>query len=152
MTLNQFILDGRLARAPELRYTASGLPVCAFTVACNTVHGSGEQRREVTAFIPVTTVGKLAQATQRHLRQGAGVTVMGRLGSWYDAQAGKGGFTFQADRVVFRERAPRPLDAPAAGQPPAGLEPVAPVAESRSPDAQWVHDYEAASAPLARAQ
>ncbi len=151
MSINQFILDGNLTRAPEVRTTPSGLPVCTFTVASNTVHGSGEDRREVVAFIPVTTLGRLAQASAQHLRKGAGVTVMGRLASWYDAEAKKGGFAFEAERVIFRQRAARAPDGDvvatgAPGAPGAALA----AGPSHEPDPHWVQAFEDASQALAR--
>ena len=33
--MNKVILFGRLTKDPELRSTASGIPVCNFTVACD---------------------------------------------------------------------------------------------------------------------
>jgi single stranded DNA-binding protein len=151
MDINQFILDGNLTRAPEIRYTTSGMPVCTFTVASHSVQGTGDDRREVTAFIPVTTIGKLAETSYRNLRKGTAVTVMGKLGSWFNAEARKGGFTFEADQVIYRHRAQRATQgdgatADATSQVPATQQSV--IADSYQ---RWVQEFDAASQPLAHA-
>lgn len=142
MSMNQFILDGNLTRAPETRYTPNGMPVCTFTVACNTVHVFGDERTEEVAFIPVTAIGKLADTSGRNLRKGAGVTVIGRLGSW------KGGFTFKAERVIFRSPRARANDNDMADAPPKG---EAAQADAAAPDQRWIDAYETASQSLAQA-
>ena len=151
MEINQFILDGNLTRAPEVRYTTSGMPVCTFTVASHTVYGSGDDRREETSFIPVTTLGKLAETSYRNLRKGAAVTVMGRLGSWFNGESRKGGFTFNADQVILRNlrkgtalEEPETTDAASQTQARQG-------AQDGVPDQRWVQEFEAASQPLAQA-
>lgn len=151
MEINQFILDGNLTRAPEVRYTTSCMPVCTFTVATHTVYGSGDDRREETAFIPVTTIGKLAETSYRNLRKGAAVTVMGRLGSWFNGESRKGGFTFNADQVIFRNlRKGASQDSAAATG--ASTQAHAPQSgEDSPPDQRWVQDFEAHSQPLAQA-
>lgn len=142
MSMNQFILDGNLTRAPETRYTASGMPVCTFTVASNTVHLFGDERVEEVAFIPVTAIGKLADTSGRNLRKGAGVTVIGRLGSW------KGGFTFKAERVIFRSPRARSNSNEAADAP---AKSDAGHAEVAAPDQRWIDAFETASQSLAQA-
>jgi single-strand DNA-binding protein len=149
MDINQFILDGNLTRAPEVRYTTSGMPVCTFTLASHSVYGSGDDRREETAFIPVTTYGKLAETSYRNLRKGASVTVMGRLGSWFNGESRKGGFNFKADQVIFRNlrRGTTQDDAGTTGVPvQTGAERAT---EQASPHGSWIDDFDAASKPLA---
>lgn len=149
MEINQFILDGNLTRAPEVRYTTSGMPVCTFTVASHTVYGSGDDRREETAFIPVTTIGKLAETSYRNLRKGAAVTVMGRLGSWFNGESRKGGFTFNADQVIFRNlrKGAAQDEAAATGTAPQSLQGT----DGGVSDQRWVQEFEAHSQPLAQA-
>ena len=151
MELNQFILDGNLTRAPECRYTTSGMPVCTFTIASHTVYGSGDDRREETAFIPITTLGKLAETSYRNLRKGVAVTVMGRLGSWFNGESRKGGFSFTADQVIFRNlrKGAAQDGAATTGAAPQTQAPQA--GEDGVPDQRWVQDFEANSQPLAQA-
>ena len=151
MEINQFILDGNLTRAPEVRYTPSGMPVCTFTVASHTVYGSGDDRREETAFIPVTTFGKLAEASYRNLRKGAAVTVMGRLGSWFNGESRKGGFTFNADQVIFRNLRKGAAQDEAATTAALPQTQAPQAAEPAGPHGSWIEEFEQASQPLARA-
>ena len=151
MEINQFILDGNLTRAPEVRYTTSGMPACTFTVASHTVYGSGDDRREETAFIPVTTFGKLAETSYRNLRKGAAVTVMGRLGSWFNGESRKGGFTFNADQVIFRNLRKGATQDEASTASAAPQTQALQGAESGVVDQRWVQEFEAHSHPLAQA-
>ena len=151
MEINQFILDGNLTRAPEVRYTTSGMPVCTFTVASHTVYGSGDDRREETAFIPVTTIGKLAETSYRNLRKGAAVTVMGRLGSWFNGESRKGGFSFNADQVIFRNLRRGAVQDGAATTGAAAPANATHAGEDSVPDQRWVQDFEAHAQPLAQA-
>ena len=150
MDMNQFILDGNLTRAPEVRYTAAGMPICTFTLATHAVSGSGDERREHTSFIPITTIGRLAETSARNLRKGAGVTVIGCLASWANAETYKSGFNFEAHQVIYRHRAPRAaMGASAAtGQ---GLPAEAPQpAEASGIDQTWVAEFDAADQAMAR--
>ena len=151
MEINQFILDGNLTRAPEVRYTTSGMPVCTFTVASHTVYGCGDDRREETAFIPVTTIGNLAETSYRNLRKGAAVTVMGRLGSWFNGESRKGGFTFNADQVIFRNLRKGAAQDAVATTAAVPQTPASHGAEDGVPDQRWVQEFEANSQPLAQA-
>ena len=151
MELNQFILDGNLTRAPEVRYTTSGMPVCTFTIASHTVYGSGDDRREETAFIPITTLGKLAETSYRNLRKGAAVTVRGRLGSWFNGESRKGGFTFTADDVIFRNLRKGAAQDEAATTAAVPQTQTSQAAEADGPHGSWIEEFEQASQPLARA-
>jgi single-strand DNA-binding protein len=65
---------GNLARDPELRYTAGdGIPVCTFTIACNT--GRGEE----ADFYDCTAWRKQAENVAAYLKKGSGALVSGRL-------------------------------------------------------------------------
>jgi len=149
--INQFIIDGNLTRAPEIRYTTSGMPVCTFTVANHTNYGSGEDRREETAFIPVTVLGKLADSCHRNLAKGRQVTVMGRLGSWFNAESKKGGFTFHADQVIFRgTRSSASQSKQDDGDVKPQQQPSLPMDDDNS-NQRWLADFDGAEKALARA-
>lgn len=50
--MNEVYLVGNLTKDVELRYTKTGKPVCAYTVACNErFKGSDGTEKEMTAFI-----------------------------------------------------------------------------------------------------
>lgn len=87
--LNRVILMGRLTRGPELRYTASNIPVCSFTIAVdrNFVR-QGEQRQ--ADFIQVVAWRNTAEFVSKYYTKGMQVVVSGRLQTrTWDDQEGK---------------------------------------------------------------
>ena len=50
--LNKVVLIGRLTKDPELRYTASGIPVASFFIAVNRNFTNSQGEREAD-FIPI---------------------------------------------------------------------------------------------------
>ncbi|MDK2798793.1 MAG: single-strand DNA-binding protein [Clostridiales bacterium] len=87
--LNRVILMGRLTRDPELRYTASNIPVCSFTIAVdrNFVR-QGEQRQ--ADFIQVVAWRNTAEFVSKYYTKGMQVVVSGRLQTrTWDDQEGK---------------------------------------------------------------
>lgn len=77
-SFNRVILIGRLTRDPELRYTASGIPVTNFTLAIDRNRTSQAGTRE-TDFIDVVAWQKLAETCANYLKKGKLVLVEGRL-------------------------------------------------------------------------
>ena len=78
--MNSVQILGNLARNPEVRYTKSGRPVAAFTVAAtNTYFDSNtNETKEQTAFINCVAWGKLGEAVGA-LKKGNRCFVEGRL-------------------------------------------------------------------------
>ncbi|HHT72021.1 MAG: single-stranded DNA-binding protein [bacterium] len=76
--LNKVILIGRLTRDPELRYTASGIPVGRFTLAVDRSFTNQQGERE-TDFIDIVVWRKLAEVCANNLGKGRLVAVEGRL-------------------------------------------------------------------------
>lgn len=78
----QITLIGNLGSDPELRYTASNVPVCSFRMAVQKQwHGQdGEQKEKVTWF-RVTAWQKLAEVVSEHLSKGRRVMVVGEVES-----------------------------------------------------------------------
>lgn len=76
----QITLIGNLGNDPELRYTASNMPVCSFRMAVQKQwHGQdGEQKEKVTWF-RVTAWQKLAEVVSEHLSKGRRVMVVGEV-------------------------------------------------------------------------
>ena len=70
---------GNLTRDPELRYTASGRPVCSIGLATNrqwkTENG---ERKEDTEFHQLVVWGKLAEISSQYLRKGMKAYFQGR--------------------------------------------------------------------------
>lgn len=81
MSINRVIISGNLTRDPELRSTASGLPVLGFGVAVN------DRRRNQTTgewedypnFIDCTMFGARAESLSRYLTKGTKVAIEGKL-------------------------------------------------------------------------
>lgn len=71
---------GNLTKAPELRFTPSGKPVCNITLACNDRRKVGDRWEDGdTCFLDVTVWGEDAEVLATAVRKGAKVTVDGRL-------------------------------------------------------------------------
>ncbi|GAB4524357.1 MAG: single-stranded DNA-binding protein [Anaerolineae bacterium] len=90
--LNKVMIIGNLGRDPEMRYTPSGKPVTAFSVATSRtwVTADGE-RRDATEWFNVVAWGNLAEICNQYLRKGSKVYVEGHLQtrSWDDEHGQK---------------------------------------------------------------
>jgi len=73
---NTVTIVGNMTRDPELRYTASGVPVTEFGVAWNT---KDKQGNESVSFFDVTCWRELAEHVAESLGKGNRVIVYGRL-------------------------------------------------------------------------
>lgn len=84
--MNRVLLMGRLTRDPELRTTAGGKAVAAFTIATNEYVAGSEK----TEFHNVIAWERLAETCARYLGKGSQVLVEGRLAtrSW-DSSVGR---------------------------------------------------------------
>ncbi len=79
--INKVILVGNLGRAPEVRYTQDGRPICNFTMATSEQwrdKNSGE-KRERTEWHKVVIFGKLAEIAGEYLSKGSQVYLEGKL-------------------------------------------------------------------------
>ena len=75
----QLIIVGNVGRDPELKFLQSGVPVCNFTVAVNSVTGQGEQRQEKTTWVRVAAWRELAERCNQYVRKGSQVMVIGTV-------------------------------------------------------------------------
>ena len=101
--MNSVILIGRLARDPELSYTANTqTAMCRFTIAVDRPRRQGEDQG--ADFIRITVWGRQAESCDRYLSKGRQVAVMGRIqtGSYKDRN-GETVYTTDvvAERVEF---------------------------------------------------
>lgn len=89
LNLCQFI--GNLGADPELRYTASGRPVCHFRVAVNRAWQENGEWKQATEWISCVVWGDAAERAAEQLRKGMLVYVQGRqeTQTWTDAQTGE---------------------------------------------------------------
>ena len=111
--MNLIVLQGRLTRDPEVRYTPdSQLAIASFSVAVD--RGKNKNGEDMGAdFIPVKVFGKQAENCERFLGKGCRVSVQGRIqtGS-YEDKNGQKVFTTDviAQRVEFidfKEKTPQ---------------------------------------------
>ena len=80
MSINRVIISGNIGQEPELRSTASGMPVMSFSVAVNDRRkdSSGEWTDYVN-WISCTMFGNRAESVSMYLAKGAKVSIEGKL-------------------------------------------------------------------------
>ncbi len=84
--MNSVVLIGRLARDPELRFTASGKAVATFSLAVNRPFS----REKEADFFNIVVWGKTAENCANYIEKGRLVAVEGRLQSRsYEAKTGE---------------------------------------------------------------
>lgn len=80
MSINRVVITGNLTHDPELRTTATGMPVLGFGVAVNDrVKNSQGQWEDHPNFIDCTMFGKRAESLSRYLHKGSKVAIEGKL-------------------------------------------------------------------------
>jgi len=92
-SVNKVILVGRLGRDPELKYTASGVPFCRFSMATDDTwndKNSGE-RQERTEWHNIVAWDRLAEICNQYLTKGRLVYIEGSLQTreWDDQDGNK---------------------------------------------------------------
>lgn len=99
--MNQVTLIGRLARDPELRFTAgSGKAVATFSLAVNRPFGKENE----ADFFRIVVWGKQGEHCANYLAKGRLVAIQGRLqNNNFETQSGEKRYTTEvvADRVEF---------------------------------------------------
>ena len=89
--LNKAQIIGNLGQDPELRYTASQVPVSTFSVATTDYRASKDgQKQEQTEWHRVVVFGKVAENCSKYLKKGRTVYIEGRMQtrSWIDKNTG----------------------------------------------------------------
>jgi single-strand DNA-binding protein len=76
---NHVVLIGRLTRDAELRYTASNMAVCKFSIANNQRRKKDNAWVDEAHFFDVTLWGKTAESLHKYLVKGKQVAVEGQL-------------------------------------------------------------------------
>ena len=110
--LNVVALQGRLARDPELRQTATGKSVATFTLACDRGRKDASGR-SLTDWVPVIAWEQRADFAYKWLTKGQMVTVDGRIQPHLPDQRrhkphGAGGSCQQYQFLWQQGRQPRP--------------------------------------------
>jgi len=83
---NLAIIEGRLVKDPEIRYTQNGTALCKFSIANNNSFHKGEELQKEVNYFDVTTWSKLAERCNEYLKKGRHIIVNGRLrqNKWQD--------------------------------------------------------------------
>lgn len=81
MSINRVIISGNLTRDPELRQTASGLPVLGFGVAVNDRRKNQQtgEWEDYPNFVDCTMFGTRAESVNQFLHKGSKVAIEGKL-------------------------------------------------------------------------
>ena len=72
--MNKVMLLGRLTKDPEIRITENGRILATFTLAVNRKY-----EKDVADFLPIITFGKTAEFTEKWLKKGMQIIVVGRI-------------------------------------------------------------------------
>ena len=72
--MNKWIGIGRLTKDPDFRVTANGKVLATFTLAVNRKY-----EKDVADFLPIITFGKTAEFTEKWLKKGMQIIVVGRI-------------------------------------------------------------------------
>lgn len=99
---NLILITGRLAAAPELKTTQSGISCCSFNVAVNRPYQKDKQQE--ADFIPVIAWRQTAEFVSRYFEKGSVITVLGSIrNNNYTDQNGVKHYSMnvQAENVSF---------------------------------------------------
>lgn len=101
MSINRVIISGNLTRSPELRNTASGMPVLMFGVAVNDRRKNQQtgEWEDCPNFIDCTMFGARAERVSRFLYKGAKVSIEGKL-RWSQWETKEGQKRSKIDVIV----------------------------------------------------
>jgi single-strand DNA-binding protein len=77
---NRVVLVGNVGKDPELRYTASGVPVATFSLATSEMWKDKDgQQRERTDWHSIVAWSKLAEIIQEIVKKGSRILVEGKI-------------------------------------------------------------------------
>ncbi len=81
MSINRVVISGNLTRDPEVRSTASGMPVMSVGIAVNDRRKNSQtgEWEDYANFIDCTMFGTRAQNIANYLSKGTKVTIEGKL-------------------------------------------------------------------------
>lgn len=108
MSINRVIISGNLTRDPEMRQTASGMPVLSFGIAVNDRRKNSQtgEWEDAPNFIDCTMFGARAEALSRYLSKGTKVAIEGKLrwSQWERDGEKRSKVEIIADDVEFMSR------------------------------------------------
>lgn len=89
--INRVTLVGRLTRDPEIRQIPSGTSVTNYSLACNRVYVTNNERKEEVSYFNCLIWGKGAEVFARYAKKGQRIAIDGRLQQrrWEDKEGNK---------------------------------------------------------------
>jgi single-strand DNA-binding protein len=91
--MNKVLLEGRLTRDPDIRYTQSDDPVCIsrYTLAVTKGYYARKKDADDNAdFVPCIAYGKQAEFVKKFLKKGSAIAICGKIQtSSYTSKEGK---------------------------------------------------------------
>ena len=75
----QLIVVGNVGKAEDLKYLQSGVAVLNFSIAVNSVTGTGDQKQERTTWFRVAAWRQLAESLAPYIAKGKQVMVVGTV-------------------------------------------------------------------------
>ena len=129
MSINRVVISGNLTRDPDLRSTATGMPVLGFGVAVNDRRKNAQtgEWEDYPNFIDCTMFGNRAQSLAGILAKGAKVAIEGKLrwSQWErDGQKRSKIEVIVDDLEFMSSRGSAPMDAAPSAPASAGYAPV----------------------------
>lgn len=164
MSINRVIISGNLTRDPELRATASGMPVLSLGVAVNDRRRnqqSGEWEDHPN-FVDCTMFGNRAESVSRYLSKGSKVAIEGKLrwSQWERDGEKRSKLEVVVDEIEFMSRSEggqqstqqyqAPMTQPVAQQAPQAVY-GAQQAQRAASQAQYAPQYEQQQMPVPQA-
>ena len=77
--INSVIVNGRLTRDAETKYTNTGTAILKFSIANNYRTKHGDEWTDEVNYFDVTMFGKRAESLQQYMSKGKAVSVVGEL-------------------------------------------------------------------------
>ena len=116
MSINRVIVTGNLTRDPELRQTASGLPVLGFGVAVNDRRKNQQtgEWEDYPNFIDCTLFGTRAESVAKYISKGSKVAIEGKLrwSQWEKDGQKRSKIEIMIDEIEFMSRTEKEQTAP----------------------------------------
>ena len=78
-SFNSVTLVGNITADLELKNTASGIPVCSFSLAVNRKYAKAEQGQQTADFINITAFRHNAEFLARYIKKGNTILVHGQI-------------------------------------------------------------------------
>lgn len=84
--INSVVVEGRLTRDGEMRFSNSGFPILKFSIACNDRRKVQGEWQDEASFFDCVILGKLAEAISPRMKKGAAAVCFGKLSQsrWQD--------------------------------------------------------------------